>query len=582
VVDQETRSTRAEPAEVQPRHVHHDALDGLRAVGVLLVMVEHLRAFAFPSSRLLPPGGYIGVDVFFVLSGYLITSLLLSERESTGRVSFRGFYRRRAFRLFPALGAFMLVQAAGAAVTGQRLRDEVHFWIGATTYTTNWLMARGWSVPANTGHLWSLAVEEQFYLVWPLVLVLATKRWGPRSVGPVAVVGIGIALASRTYLEHRWGAGYPNVYLHTETRLDGLLLGALLAWALAQGWRPSRRAARAAGWAGLAALLAFVAWTNPTDGFLYARGGYTLLALAAAAVILAALDETWWPSRILAMRLPAAIGRLSYSLYLWHFLVLFLLLATLRDLPEPVAIAVFAAASFVPATISYRYVETPFRALGRSPRRSRDGAAQAPTSPRSGRPARPAWAVVGGGTALVVLGVVPAYAARDDIRARDEAVAAAVAQQQAAVATSVVGGGDAPGPAGPAPVAAAPVVEVPPTTAPAAAAGSSESEPAPPDDPTATTLTLGTPTVLAPTAPLQPFSVVVSATATNGSGAPLSGLAIHFDASVGACDASTDAVGRASCAISLPLGSTTPPAVDTVTATFDGDGTALPASASWP
>ncbi|MGI8663123.1 MAG: acyltransferase family protein [Acidimicrobiales bacterium] len=506
---------------------HHGALDGLRALAVLLVMAEHLHAFAFPTSRLLPKGGYIGVDLFFVLSGFLITSLLLEERERTGGVSFRRFYRRRGFRLFPALAAFIVVQAAASQVAGQRLRDEIHFWIGAFTYTTNWVMARNWSVPADTGHLWSLAVEEQFYLAWPVVLVLAVRRWGRGAVPVVAVAGIAVALASRTYLNHRIGYGFPFVYLQTETRMDALLLGALVAWARRAGWRPPTWLARTMGWSGLLVVAAYALRTNPSDTFLYARGGYTILAVGATATLVGLLDTRWVPSRVLATRLPVAIGKLSYSLYLWHMLVLFVLLGFLQRRSVPVAAGVFVAASFVLAFVSYCFVEAPLRALGHRPAPAAEGppasAAATPAAPSVRR--RPAWAMAAAGTlALAALSTVPAYAARHDIQRRDQQVAAALAQQ------------------------AAPALTV---DAPALIPG--------------------------------PFQVLLSATLVDRAGAPLAGRSIHFDSEVGGCDSVTDAAGRAACAIRLAdeQAHAAPPTA-TVAASFVGDPGTPAATASWP
>ena len=564
------------PAESTPAgpRAYLPALDGLRAVAVLLVMAEHLRAFAFPSSRLLPPGGYLGVDLFFVLSGFLITSLLLSEREQTGGISFRRFYRRRAFRLLPALGAFIVVQAAAAATAGQSLRDEVHFWIGAVTYTTNWVVARNWSVPANTSHMWSLAVEEQFYVFWPIVLLLAWRRWGRNAVPVVCIGGALVALVSRVYFTHRFGIGFPWVYLHTETRLDSLLLGGLLGYAHQRGWQLSPRVTRAVGWAGAAVVAWYVLYTTLADDFLYSRGGYTVLAIAATAVVAGLLDPRWTLTRVLSTRPMVAIGRLSYSIYLWHMLVLFVLLSFLQRQSVPVAIVVFLGATLVMATLSFRLVESPLRSLGSAPDRER--ARRAPAAPRRAR--RP-WVLAGaGGVALTALAVVPAYAARHDILGRDEAVAAAVAKQSSA-ATSAA--------------ASVAAVDVPATTVATvdttAAAASTPAAIPSAGSPTTTVgrdavvLTVLEPTV-ATVAPGEVAGVRFAATLARAGGAPLTGRVVHFSASTGSCDATTDATGTASCsvtpAVAVPPATTAVPNV--VNASYDGDATTEPASAAWP
>jgi peptidoglycan/LPS O-acetylase OafA/YrhL len=539
--------TVAAPDDTTVReHTYVPALDGLRAVAVLLVMAQHLHAFVFPASSFLPKGGYLGVDLFFVLSGFLITSLLLQERARTGGVSFRRFYRRRAFRLFPALAAFIVVQAVAALVAGQSLRDQVNFWFGAFTYTTNWVLAMNWSVPANTGHLWSLAVEEQFYLVWPIALVLAMRRWGTRAVPVLCVAGVGIAVVARVYLTHRFGFGYPLVYLHTETRLDGLLLGALVAWARHTGWRPPSRVSRSVGWIGLAVVGLYVLGTNPTDQFLYEAGGYTVLAVAGTAVLIGLLEPAWTPGRLLATPLPVAVGKLSYSLYLWHMLVVFTLLSYLQRQSLPVGVAVFVTASFSLAIVSYRFVERPLRAFGHA---TKPEPAVAAAPPRA-TARRPTWAVAGAGAvALIGLAAVPAYAQRDEILGRDRAVAAALAAQEG---------------------------QTPTTTPPLA-----EGAPAQP-----VTLTVETPATTPPPGTAEPSELVVAATLLDASGLPLADRSIRFDSTAGECAAATDELGRASCTMALPEAPEAvpegQPPVHGVEAIYEGDDVSVSATASWP
>jgi len=556
---------------------HKPALDGLRAVAVLLVMAHHLRAFALPDARWLPPGGYLGVDLFFVLSGFLITSLLLEERDATGRIAFRSFYRRRAFRLFPAVAAFVVVQAAAALVAGQSITDEVHFWFGAFTYTSNWVMAANWSVPANTGHMWSLAVEEQFYVVWPIVLLLAVRRWGARVLPWLAGAGVTIAIAARVYLTHRFGSGYPFVYLHTETRVDALLLGAGLAWLVRHGRVPSPSTARAVGWIGAVALAGFVLYTNPTDAFLYTSAGYTVLALAATMLLLGLLDEHFALTRVLSTRPLVAIGRLSYSLYLWHMLVLFIALSFLQHHDAVVATTAYLVASFALASISYRFVEHPLREFGRRPLRRRA---------RTDVPHRrvvPAFAAAGAGAVvLTLLTVAPAYARRHDIVARDRAVAAAVAAEHAGspLADTPPGATPVDANAGPDTSGATPdqvpIAPAAPVIAPSPDGG------APPTTLTRRTVTL---TLAAPALGTDPVTraVVLLATLRDADGNGVAARTIHFATEVGACDGVTDTAGVASCRVAV--GAVTPstdPAAATVHAVYDGDASTTPASAAWP
>ncbi|HEX5018900.1 MAG TPA: acyltransferase, partial [Actinomycetes bacterium] len=216
-------------------------LDGIRAVAVVAVLLFHLPA------RLLP-GGFLGVDVFFVLSGFLITTLLLAELEATGRVRFGDFYRRRARRLLPALIAVLLVSTVLVLTVA---RDAASVFrqdaIAALTYTTNWwyifdartyfeLLGR----PPLLQHLWSLGIEEQFYLVWPTVCFLVWRRWRRRGVGIVALTGAVVGTVWMTALGVTQGPLDPTntarLYFGADTHAMTVLAGA----ALAVVWRPSR------------------------------------------------------------------------------------------------------------------------------------------------------------------------------------------------------------------------------------------------------------------------------------------------------------------------------------------------------
>lgn len=202
-------------------------LDGVRAVAVLLVILYHLS----PGAVI---GGYIGVDLFFVVSGFLITTLLLREREATGRISLSGFWRRRARRLLPALGVLVLVCCTAAyAIGGDVLLGLGGQVLGALTFSSNWLFLAAQSdyfsstAPELFRNLWSLAVEEQFYLLWPLLLVLVLLRI-PRwlRITLIALIAVGSAVAM-TLLWVPESA--TRVYYGTDTHAFGLAIGAVLA-----------------------------------------------------------------------------------------------------------------------------------------------------------------------------------------------------------------------------------------------------------------------------------------------------------------------------------------------------------------
>src|SRR6266536_4879494 len=220
---------------------HAPGLDGVRALAVLAVVVYHLGTTG--GAHLLP-GGFLGVDVFFVLSGYLITSLLMVEGWQAGRISIRRFYQRRARRLLPALLALLLaVGVAGAFwLTDQAaaLRGEL---VAALTYVTNWwLIAQkasyfgGGSRPSPLTHLWSLAVEEQFYLVWPLVMILLARL---RTSRRVVLAVLAVLIAASTVAAALWydpWADPSRVYYGTDTRALAPLVGAALAFAVRPWW----------------------------------------------------------------------------------------------------------------------------------------------------------------------------------------------------------------------------------------------------------------------------------------------------------------------------------------------------------
>jgi len=223
------------PAE---RFAHKPALDGLRALAVLAVILYH--QFGGEWAR----GGFLGVDVFFVLSGYLITSLLLTEHRRHGRIDYARFYGRRARRLLPALGIFLLIVAAFAAFVSSplalgRIRSDS---IATIFYVENYWQAGKVFVPQPVGHMWSLAIEEQFYLVWPVALV-GLLFWAKGRSRRLLTGVVGLAAASAilmAFAYHKTNFGY--LYLATEMRAHELLIGAALAVVLIGGWSPKSRA----------------------------------------------------------------------------------------------------------------------------------------------------------------------------------------------------------------------------------------------------------------------------------------------------------------------------------------------------
>jgi len=350
-------------------------LDGLRAIAVVLVLAYHL----FPG---LAPGGFLGVDVFLVVSGYLITTLLLEEHRRSGRIALRRFWARRARRLLPALLLVVTVSTGLAALIGGDVLVGIGWQlVGALTFSYNWFsIGTGADYLAQTSpellrHLWSLAVEEQFYLLWPVVLLALLAI--PRPSIRVAVV---CALAVSSAVGMALVAGDPSVstaaasaaYFSTLTHGFGLAAGAGLALLRAQRTQVppvSPRARVVSDAAGALAGLGLVglALVLAIDSAATYRGGL-VIAVALTLVVIAAADRSGSRlAEILDAPLPRWVGERSYGLYLWHWPVIVLLMARLPGLDrgslgQTWLLGVIAlAGSTLLAAASYRLVEAPFR-----------------------------------------------------------------------------------------------------------------------------------------------------------------------------------------------------------------------------
>lgn len=297
---------------------YRPALDGIRALAVAAVVAVHATYLLVPEwAGRFVPGGFLGVDVFFVLSGFLITTLLLEERRKYGTISLRRFYARRALRLLPAVGALLLVHAVLAVVTHADLGLEGRTAAAVALYSLNWVEASRVSVAAGLGHLWSLSVEEQFYFVWPVFLLFALNRRRPnRLVLGVAAAGIVWATAVRALL---WihGAGWEAIYVRTDARVDELLMGVILAVAFHRGWRLPHRW-RHLGIGGLGVLLVCVALVPRESRWLFVGGGFTVVGVGAVLLIASLLNADAPLARAFSWRPAVQLGRASYSLYLWH------------------------------------------------------------------------------------------------------------------------------------------------------------------------------------------------------------------------------------------------------------------------
>src|SRR4051794_24527318 len=285
-----TPARRHEHRDGAPRLRHVPALDGLRGAAVAGVLVFHADLLV---------GGYLGVDLFFGLSGFLITSLLLAERRETGRVDLRRFWARRARRLLPALAGLLLGVAVYAAVfaDSNQLAQIRADGLATIMYLANWhaIAAKTgywqqFTAPSPLEHMWSLAIEEQFYVIWPFVAYAVLRRRRdaadrvPRNARDLLVVAVAGALVSLFVMRHLASPGtIERVYLGTDTRASSMLIGAALACWLA--WKGPVRSTGArvglelVGWAGAAVLA--VAWTTvPGTTIGLYRGGMFVCGLA--------------------------------------------------------------------------------------------------------------------------------------------------------------------------------------------------------------------------------------------------------------------------------------------------------------
>lgn len=367
------RRRRRGPSDTDPRPGHIPGLDGLRALAVAAVLVFHFTPAVLP-------GGFLGVDIFFVVSGFLITTLLLRELTSRGRIDLPQFWLRRARRLIPALITVVVVSVAAARLVGGDLLVNIGRQVlGALTFSTNWVeVAAGGSYFHSTSPLlfvnfWSLAVEEQFYLLWPLTLVvlLAVTRTSWQRIGFAA----GLALASALLMAIMFDPQQDStrVYYGTDTHLFGLMLGVALAF----GWAAPHRAGlttpewrRWRPWAVPGALLVLVGLMvllSDDTGWTF-RGGILLASLATVVLIAGLLESPSLWRRVMQLPPLAYVGERSYGLYLWHWPVL-IIVGTLFPYAEGttrghVTLVSALVLTFVLTELSYRIIERPIRRHG--------------------------------------------------------------------------------------------------------------------------------------------------------------------------------------------------------------------------
>jgi peptidoglycan/LPS O-acetylase OafA/YrhL len=353
-------------------------LQGLRALAVVAVILDHVLRW--------PSGGFVGVDIFFVLSGYLITGLVLREYEATGRVSFGAFYARRVRRILPTAVVVILATVLAGHFLFNSVRAATVLWDGVYSFlfVANWhFAASGTDYFQATGptsplqHFWSLSVEEQFYLVWPALMVLllvAAVKLFPRASRSRLVLGVALAIiicGSFGYALWESSTNPTVAYFSTASRVWELGVGALLAVLAPLLARIPAVARGVLGWVGLAGVVASFFLITAESSF---PGPSAAIPVAAAALIVVA--GTGGPQRhlvLLGNPVSVFLGNISYSLYLWHFPVTVFLLLLMPDQSTTVTLAILGMI-LVLSVLSYLLVEQP---LHRSPLFERLGGAEA-------------------------------------------------------------------------------------------------------------------------------------------------------------------------------------------------------------
>lgn len=350
------------------RHTRYmPGLDGLRAIAVLGIIIYHL-------NKQWLTGGFLGVDTFFVISGYLITSLLLKEFEETGRINLKQFWLRRVKRLIPAV--FVLVGVVSMMTLifkPDQIVNIKHDAFAAILYVSNW-----WYIATDVNyfeqfafmplkHLWSLAIEEQFYIIFPVLLItllLTVKKY--RNITLVfwiisLVSLLVMVLISQPHMEHS------RVYFGTDTRLQTMLLGVILAFL----WppfklkvNPPRVLAHTIDGLGIASTIIIIAlfiFVDDNSDWIY-NGGFYVISVLTLFVILSAVHPSAYFAKIIGNPLFVYIGKRSYSLYLWHFPVISFIHSYYVEGQIPVYVYMLdIIITLILAELSYRYIETPFR-----------------------------------------------------------------------------------------------------------------------------------------------------------------------------------------------------------------------------
>ncbi|GAA3548021.1 membrane protein [Aeromicrobium flavum] len=349
---------------------YRPALDGLRAVAILGVLVFHL-------DENLLPGGWLGVDLFFVLSGFLITQLLITEQDRWGRISLVRFWGARMRRLLPSLLTVLLAVAVASWIWTVPGRRSAVAWdiVSSLFYVSNWRFMLGdeqyfeeLALPSPVRHTWSLSIEEQFYLVFPLLLIAVAVVVRTRRRQAAVFALLAVASAGTMASGYVNGAEITDLYYSTFTRGFELLIGvcaALLLGRSAFAERPASHARDALAWAGLLSVVAAMALLSSDSGVVFTGGLVVVCVSALVAILGAAGGRPGTFTKVLGSPVPRFLGLISYPLYLWHWPIIVFLRPDTTPLDGLALDLVRVGLSVLLAWLTYRYVEAPIR--GRRP-----------------------------------------------------------------------------------------------------------------------------------------------------------------------------------------------------------------------
>jgi peptidoglycan/LPS O-acetylase OafA/YrhL len=350
-----------------PAHVV--GLDGIRGVAVLLVFISHFHWILSPDpflTKVTPwhfinrtfEAGFMGVDIFFVLSGFLITSLLMKDRSTNQKNLFRRFYRRRALRLLPALYALLL--ADFFVSRWENFPGDIQWrttW-HAILFLNNWNIVNNFGEAQNDlGHLWSLGIEEQFYLIWPLTIWLLAKLKIPsKMMIPLILFASLVVMVHRTSLWND-GTSWIILYIRTDTRLDSLLIGAMFAYAYRHYQVPSKILNSVATLSFLG--LVYIKYVLDKSPFIFEMG-WTIIALLAGFIILSVVEGVFFVQKVFTWRPLTIIGKVSYGLYLWHMPIFLLFGRHVTSGSRPLRLLIGIILASVVTSLSWFFIEKPF------------------------------------------------------------------------------------------------------------------------------------------------------------------------------------------------------------------------------